>query len=99
MGTGTVGRTLASALLRSGADAIRGPASDTIFVAGDDAAAKMETGALLQEFGWPEESILDLGDITAARGMEMYVPLWLRLWSASGTAVLNGEVSCADAGR
>ncbi|HEV2787139.1 MAG TPA: NAD(P)-binding domain-containing protein [Solirubrobacteraceae bacterium] len=64
----------------------------TIFVAGDDAAAKDQAGELLQEFGWPAESILDLGDITAARGMEMYLPLWLRLYGATGTAVLNVEV-------
>ena len=67
----------------------------TIFVAGDDAAAKAEVGELLQAFGWPAPSILDLGDITAARGMEMYMALWLRLWGATGTAVLNVEVRWA----
>ena len=64
----------------------------TIFVAGDDDAAKAEVGELLQSFGWPAGSILDLGDITAARGMEMYLALWLRLWGATGTPVLNVEV-------
>ena len=68
------------------------PGTHTIFVAGDDAAAKAQTGELLQDFGWPAESILDLGDITAARAMEMYLPLWLRLYGATGTAVLNVEV-------
>jgi predicted dinucleotide-binding enzyme len=68
----------------------------TIFVAGDDAAAKQQASDLLQEFGWPAASILDLGDITAARGMEMYLPLWLRLWGATGTPVLNLEVRSAD---
>ena len=69
----------------------------TIFVAGDDATAKDEVGALLQEFGWPADCILDLGDITAARGMEMYLPLWLRVWGAAGTPILNVEVRTADA--
>jgi 8-hydroxy-5-deazaflavin:NADPH oxidoreductase len=64
----------------------------TIFVAGDHAPAKAQVSDLLQEFGWPAGAILDLGDITAARGMEMYLPLWLRLWGAVGTAVLNVEV-------
>jgi len=68
----------------------------TVFVAGDDADAKAQTGGLLQELGWPAGSILDLGDITAARGMEMYMALWLRLWGAAGTAVLNVEVRSAD---
>jgi predicted dinucleotide-binding enzyme len=68
------------------------PGTHTIFVAGDDADAKAEVSELLLGFGWPAESILDLGDITAARGMEMYLPLWLRLWGSCGTAVLNVDV-------
>jgi len=68
----------------------------SVFVAGDDDAAKGQAAELLQEFGWPAGSIIDLGDITAARGTEMYMALWLRLWGATGTAVLNVEVRCAD---
>jgi predicted dinucleotide-binding enzyme len=68
----------------------------TIFVAGDDAAAKQQASELLREFGWPAGAILDLGDITAARGMEMYLPLWLRLWGAAGTPVLNLEVRSGE---
>ena len=67
----------------------------TMFMAGDDATAKEQTIELLQELGWPARSIIDLGDITAARGMEMYMALWLRLWGAAGTAVLNIEVRSA----
>ena len=73
---------------------VEGP--HTIFVAGDDPGAKAQTMELLQEFGWPAGSILDLGDITAARGMEMYMALWLRLWGAAGTPVLNVEVRTVD---
>ena len=51
---------------------------------------------LLEEFGWPAASILDLGDISAARGMEMYLPLWLRLWGATGTP--RAERRGADGG-
>jgi predicted dinucleotide-binding enzyme len=72
------------------------PGTHTIFVAGDDAGAKAEVSGLLRELGWPAESILDLGAIAAARGMEMYLPLWLRLWGATGTAVLNVEVRAAE---
>jgi predicted dinucleotide-binding enzyme len=64
----------------------------TMFVAGDDPEAKALTTELLQELGWPASSILDLGDITAARGMEMYVALWLRLWGVAGSPALNVEV-------
>jgi hypothetical protein len=68
----------------------------TVFVAGDDADAKAEVGQLLQELGWPAGSIMDLGDITAARGTEMYMALWLRLRSATGSPVLNVEVRAGE---
>ena len=41
-------------------------------------------------FGWRE--FLHLGDITSARGMEIYLLLWLRLWGAVGTGMLNVKV-------
>ena len=69
------------------------PGTHTMFVAGNDEAAKDEARALLESFGWPPEDVLDLGDITASRGMEMYLPLWLRLWGATGTGHLNVQVA------
>jgi predicted dinucleotide-binding enzyme len=68
------------------------PGSHTIFICGDDDDAKAQARILLDEFGWPASSILDLGDISGARAMEMYLPLWVRLYGAMGTAVLNIEV-------
>ena len=71
------------------------PGSHTVFVCGNEEGAKAQAMVLLDELGWSPESILDLGDITAARGTEMYMALWLRLWGATGTAVLNVEVRAA----
>ncbi len=59
----------------------------TIFVSGDDSQAKATVTGLLQEFGWSD--IVDLGDLTTARGTEMYLALWLRFMGALGTAELN----------
>ena len=60
-----------------------------IFVAGNDAAAKewVAQQFLREWLGWAR--VIDLGDITAARGTEMYLPLWLRLWGSTGTGILN----------
>lgn len=69
------------------------PGSHTMFLAGNDASAKADVRALLESFGWPADDLLDLGDITAARGMEMYLPLWLRLWQAAGTGHLNVKLA------
>jgi predicted dinucleotide-binding enzyme len=68
------------------------PGDHNIFVCGDDENAKAEATALLESFGWPSASVIDLGDISAARGAEMYLPLWLRLMGALGSAEFNIEV-------
>jgi predicted dinucleotide-binding enzyme len=65
------------------------PGEHSVFVCGEDAEAKLEVAALLESFGWPSERIVDLGGIQAARGTEMYLPLWLRLWGALGTGYFN----------
>ena len=72
------------------------PGSHTVFVCGDDEEAKAEVRALLAEFGWPAEDVLDLGGISSARGVEMYLPLWIRLWTATGTGQLNIKVVVAE---
>jgi len=60
------------------------PGEHDVFVCGNDDGAKAQVSQLLESFGWPAERIVDLGDITAARGTEMYLPLWLRLMGAVG---------------
>ncbi len=64
-----------------------------MFMSGNDEAAKAQVAELLQEFGWPRERIIDLGDITGARGQELYVALWIRLMSAVGDARFNIHVA------
>jgi predicted dinucleotide-binding enzyme len=61
------------------------PGEHSIFVAGDDEEAKAQVVDLLESFGWPRESVVDLGGIDGSRAMEMYLPLWLRLYGAFGT--------------
>ena len=50
----------------------------------------LSTG-LLTELG--HRDVIDLGDITTARGTEMYLPLWLRLWGALGPGTFNISVA------
>ena len=68
------------------------PGEHDVFVCGNDGAAKREVVGLLESFGWPAESIQDLGDISAARGMEAYLLLWLRFRGAFQTGHLNIKV-------
>jgi len=60
-----------------------------VFVCGEDAGAKGEVEELLGSFGWPAERIVDLGGIAAARGTEMYLPLWLTLYGKLGSGDFN----------
>ena len=64
----------------------------SMFVAGNDADAKAKVKAWLGEwFGWRD--VIDLGDITSARGTEMLLPVWLRLWGALGTPMFNFRIA------
>jgi predicted dinucleotide-binding enzyme len=69
-----------------------------VFVSGNDAGAKKAATELLVSFGWPEASVIDLGDITTARGTEMLLPIWLRLWGAVGHADFNFHIQGARTG-
>jgi hypothetical protein len=62
----------------------------TVFVSGDDAAAKAQVVELLQSFGWQE--IIDLGDLRTARGTEMVVPLWVTLFMKYGSPMFQFRV-------
>ena len=57
----------------------------SMVVCGNDAGAKVEVTQLLtQLLGWKD--IVDLGDITNARGSESLLPVWVRLMMAFGHA-------------
>ena len=70
--------------------------STQIFVCGNDSDAKDQVTELLRTFGWGEANVMDLGDLAGARGTEMYLPLWLRLYSALGTGSLNIAIVRGD---
>lgn len=62
-----------------------------LFVSGNDADAKNAVVDYLKTwFGW--KHIIDLGDITTARGTEMMLPVWIRLWSVFGSPMFNFKI-------
>lgn len=71
-------------------DPERLPEPTSVFVSGDDADAKRLVTELLTELG--HRDVIDLGGIETARGVEMWMPLWLRLMGALGTAGFNLKV-------
>lgn len=64
-----------------------------LFICGNDESAKQKVKELLHDnFNWKIGNIIDLGDITNSRGSEQLLPLWIRLWSALGTADFNFKI-------
>jgi 8-hydroxy-5-deazaflavin:NADPH oxidoreductase len=63
------------------------PGAHDVFLCGNDRGAKGQVAALLESFGW--KNVVDVGDISAARGQEMLVILWARLFGALGTSTFN----------
>lgn len=62
-----------------------------VFVSGNDEEAKGRVAEILRDwFGW--KRVIDLGDITTARGTESWLPMWVRLWGALGTAEFNLKI-------
>jgi predicted dinucleotide-binding enzyme len=65
-----------------------------IFVSGNDIEAKATVVRILRDwFGWKE--IVDLGNITTSRSVEMYVPLWHNLRTAISSQRFNIKIVTA----
>lgn len=62
-----------------------------LFVAGNDAESRERVAHFLREqFGW--KTVIDLGDLSAARGLEMMIMVWLKIWAALGSSDFNFKV-------
>ncbi|MEW2581162.1 NADPH-dependent F420 reductase [Streptomyces syringium] len=80
--------TLAAHLMT--APATLGDGDHTVFLSSDHHDAKQQAGALLAAYGWRD--IIDLGDLTTARGTEMIQPLYLALTRALGHEHFNIKI-------
>jgi predicted dinucleotide-binding enzyme len=65
-------------------------AEHSVFLSGNDPRAKQTVRELLASLGWKD--IIDLGDITTARGPEMLLGVWLRLYGVLDTPLFNFKV-------
>jgi 8-hydroxy-5-deazaflavin:NADPH oxidoreductase len=66
------------------------PGDHNLFICGNSEAAKSKVAGWLSEwFGWKSSNIIDLGDITGSRSMEMWMPIWLRLFGKFGHPRFN----------
>ena len=68
------------------------PDDHNVFLNGNDVNAKNEVKMLLISFGWKEKNIIDMGDISTARGTEQILPIWVRLWGTLQTPMFNFKI-------
>ena len=68
------------------------PGDHNVFVCGNDAEAKGSAKEILKSFGWKDSNIIDLGDISAARGTEQLLPVWIRLYGTLKSAMFNFKI-------
>jgi len=65
--------------------------STDVFISGNDAGAKAKVTDILRNwFGW--KSVIDIGDITTARGTEMLLPIWIRLMGTFQSPNFNFKI-------
>ena len=67
-----------------------GDPDTSVFVAGDDAGARGEVTQLLESLGWRD--VIELDGLQNARGLEMWISLWVRLMGSLGTPIFNIKV-------
>ncbi|MGK4579374.1 NADPH-dependent F420 reductase [Kitasatospora sp. HPMI-4] len=74
----------------------RVPGAHNLFIAGEDPEAKARVRAVLEQFGWSGEVIIDLGGIIAARSTEMLMPFWLNMMRHVGHTDFNYSFKIAE---
>lgn len=67
-------------------------APSSVFVSGEDAGAKEIATSILGDLGWPKNSVVDLGGIRSARGVEHYFLFFRALMQANRSPMFNIEV-------
>jgi len=67
------------------------PGEHDTFVCGNDPQAKAQVVEIIRAIGW--KNPIDLGDITAARGLEMMLPIFVRLVGTLHTRIFNFKIA------
>ena len=63
-----------------------------IFLSGNDGPSKAAVKEILLSFGWKNDHIIDLGNISTARGTEQLLPLWVRLMGVFNTPMFQVQI-------
>jgi 8-hydroxy-5-deazaflavin:NADPH oxidoreductase len=63
-----------------------------IFISGNDSNSKTKVKNLLETFGWKSDHIIDLGDITTARGTEQLLPIWVRIMATFKSPMFQFQI-------
>jgi predicted dinucleotide-binding enzyme len=59
------------------------------FICCNNDEAKDKVKKLLNQFGWKDRNIIDIGDLTGARATEAFLHLWLKVMAVEKTGAFN----------
>jgi len=62
------------------------------YISGNDAEAKTKVKKLLYQFGWKEDNLIDLGDISGSRASESVLLIWLRVMGVFQSGAFNFRI-------
>jgi 8-hydroxy-5-deazaflavin:NADPH oxidoreductase len=62
------------------------------FISGNNTEAKNKVKTILNQFGWSDENIIDIGDIKGARATESMLPIWLKVMSVMKNGAFNFKI-------
>lgn len=62
------------------------------FICGNNIEAKSKVQKILNQFGWPDKNIMDIGDISGARATESVLPIWLRVMGVMKNGAFNFKI-------
>lgn len=62
------------------------------FISGNNTEAKSSVRKLLNQFGWLDENILDIGDLSGARATESVLPIWLKIMGIFRNGAFNFKI-------
>ena len=73
------------------------PGDHSVFISGNDDSAKSKVKEFLNAFGWKNNNMIDLGDISTARGTEQLLPVWVRLYGKFQHPMFNFNIVMGEA--
>ncbi len=62
------------------------------YISGNDKDAKTKVKSLIKQFGWSDENLIDIGDLSGARATESILLIWMKVMGVLKTGAFNFRI-------